>query len=94
MSNDKINTRSDAQDEFRWFLSQDGKGVLVQARYAGVWVPAAEVSVSEAKLAMKMCSWQDSPLLFDVVEEICAELVAGEGGGWGGVSENGVQTGG
>ena len=38
--------RSDAQDEFRWFLSQDGKGVLVQARYAGVWVPAAEVSVS------------------------------------------------
>lgn len=76
MAHSKINTRSDAQDEFRWFLSQDGKGVLVQARYAGVWVPAAEVSVSEAKLAMKMCSWQDSPLLFDVVEEICAELVA------------------
>ena len=93
MSNDKINTRSDAQDEFRWFLSQDGKGVLVQARYAGVWVPAAEVSVSEAKLAMKMCSWQDSPLLFDVVEEICAELVAEKEAGREGNSGNSIYIG-
>ena len=37
---------------------------------------AAEVSVLEAKLTMKMCSWQDSPLLFGIVEELCGELAA------------------
>ena len=57
----QIFTRTDGKDEFRWFLSQDGERVLIEAKYANAWVPAAEVSVLEAKLTMKMCSWQDSP---------------------------------
>ena len=72
----QIFTRTDGKDEFRWFLSQDGERVLIEAKYANAWVPAAEVSVSEAKLTMKMCSWQDSPLLFGIVEELCGELAA------------------
>lgn len=76
MPNDKIKTRSDNKDTFRWFLSQDNERVLIEAKCGSVWFPAAEVSVSEAKLTMKMCSWRDSPLLFDIVEEVCAECVA------------------
>lgn len=76
MPNDKINTRSDNKDTFRWFPSQDSERVLIQAKYANVWVPAAEVSTTEARLTTKMCSWRDSPLLFDIVEEICGELAA------------------
>lgn len=74
MSNEKINTRTDNKDTFRWFLSQDGERVLIQAKFANVWVPAAEVSVPEARLTMKMCCWRNSPLLFDIVEEICMEI--------------------
>lgn len=76
MPNDKIKTRSDNKDTFRWFLSQDNERVLIEAKCGSVWFPAAKVSVSEAKLTMKMCSWRDSPLLFDIVEEVCAECVA------------------
>lgn len=76
MFNDKINIRSDNKDTFRWFLSQDNERVLIEAKCSSVWIPAAEVSVSEARLTMKMCSWRDSPLLFDIVEEICAECAA------------------
>ena len=72
----QIFTRTDGKDEFRWFLSQDGERVLIEAKYANAWVPAAEVSVLEAKLTMKMCSWQDSLLLFGIVEELCGEHAA------------------
>ena len=72
----QIFTRTDGKDEFHWFLSQDGERVLIEAKYANAWVPAAEVSVLEAKLTMKMCSWQDSPLLFGIVVELCGELAA------------------
>lgn len=76
MLNNKIHTRSDNKDTFRWFLSQDGKRVLIEAKCGSVWVPAAEVSTAEAKLTMKMCSWRNSPLLFDIVEKLCGELAA------------------
>lgn len=74
MLNNKINTRSDNRDTFRWFLSQDNERVLIEAKCGSVWFPAAEVSVPEARLTMKMCSWRNSPLLFDIVEELCGEL--------------------
>lgn len=76
MLNNKINTSSDNRDTFRWFLSQDNERVLIEAKCGSVWFPAAEVSVPEARLTMKMCSWRDSPLLFGIVEEICAECAA------------------
>lgn len=68
----RVYTQADNRESFSWYVSDDRMTIFIGRPFAGAWIPAAEVSVEEARVTMVTPYYRNSPLLFDIVGRLCA----------------------